>query len=422
MPKFRKLLKNRNFVLYSAGQTFSQFGDRLVNIILIGFVYKKWPGSTFMLAKLFVFTLLPSFFLSPIAGVYVDRWNKKYIMIASDLFRAIAILVVPAFFLYGESIIPIYITIFLIFAAACFFLPARFSIIPNLVPKEDLLLANSASSITWVTSGIIGFSLGGVLAEWIGIKESLYLNSFVYLLSAVSFALLAYSMRKNIFSKQKTSSDDAEKISSKSMFRDIKEGLKTLFSERKIKIVASLFFILSSLLGASYVVFVVFVQETLGSMTKDIGLLSMCLFLGVLMGSYVYGKIGEKLSKEKTISASFFLTGFFIIVFTVGLKATRLFLFGGASILLAGFFIAPLYVTANTIIHETVDKNLRGRIFSSIGIIMNLGFLFFMFLSSILAERVGQMWILIVCGLVFIVLGIKTIKAGFLKDVTLSSS
>ncbi len=124
MPKFRTLLKNRNFVLYSVGQAFSQFGDRLVQIILIGFVYKRWPGSTFMLAKLFFFTVVPSFFISPIAGVYIDRWNKKYVMIVSDMFRAMAILCIPLFFIHGENIIPIYIIIFFVFASACFFLPA----------------------------------------------------------------------------------------------------------------------------------------------------------------------------------------------------------------------------------------------------------------------------------------------------------
>src|SRR4030042_786140 len=104
MPKFRTLLKNRNFVLYSIGQAFSQFGDRLVQIVLIGFIYKRWPGSTFQLAKLFFFTVIPAFLISPVAGVYIDRWNKRYVMIASDIFRAAAILLIPLFFIYSKNI------------------------------------------------------------------------------------------------------------------------------------------------------------------------------------------------------------------------------------------------------------------------------------------------------------------------------
>ncbi len=421
MPKFRTLLKNRNFVLYSAGQAFSQFGDRLVQIVLIGFVYKRWPGSTFMLAKLFFFTVIPSFFISPIAGVYIDRWNKKYVMIVSDMFRAMAILCIPLFFIHGENIIPIYIIIFFVFASACFFLPARLSVIPGLVPKEELLLANSASSITWVISGIVGFSFGGILAEWIGIKNSLYINSLVYVFSALSFLSLVYSMKNRNRSAKPELPRQVETILKKSFLYDLKEGLKTLFFDRRIRFVAYIFFIISSMFGATYVVSIVFIQETLGSMTKDVGIIGMCLFAGLLLGSYIYGRIGQGLPRTTTIFISLFLIGIFIDTFAIGLKVVKSFWFGGLSASLVGFFISPIYVIANTIIHESIESNLRGRIFSSIGIVMNLGFLFCMFIASMLAEHIDRFWILVACGSGLLLFGIINILAGFLKRLTFSS-
>lgn len=422
MPKFRTLFKNGNFVLYSIGQAFSQFGDRLVQIVLIGFVYRRWPGSTFMLAKIFFFTVIPSFFISPIAGVYIDRWNKKYVMIASDIFRAIAIALIPLFFIYSESIIPIYIVIFFIFAAACFFLPARLSVIPSLVCKEELLLANSASSIMWVVSGIAGFSFGGVLAEWIGIKNSLYINSFVYIFSALSFLSLAYSVkRRNHSISKEPIPQETEGIFRKSFLRDFIEGLKALFFDKKIRFVAYISFILSSVFGAIYVVGVVFIQETLGSMTKDVGIFGMCLFVGLLVGSYLYGKIGHRLPMAKTIFVSLFLIGVFIDVFAVGLKILKSFWIGSLSTCLIGFFIAPIYVTVNTIVHESAEGNLRGRIFSSIGVVMNLGFLSFMLASSIVAEHIGRFWILITCGFGFLIFGMIRLMTSFLRKLTFSS-
>ncbi|UCD55055.1 MAG: MFS transporter [Candidatus Omnitrophota bacterium] len=420
MANFSTLLKNRNFVLYSVGQAFSQFGDRLVQIVLIGFVYKRWPGSTFMLAKLFFFTVVPSFFISPIAGVYIDRWNKKYVMIASDMFRAMAILCIPLFFIHGESIVPIYIIIFFVFASACFFLPARLSVIPGLIPKEELLLANSASSITWVISGIAGFSFGGVLAEWIGIKNSLYINSLVYVFSALSFLSLVYYIKNKNRSAKPEPPRQIEAILKKSFLHDLKEGLKTLFFNRKMRFVAYIFFIVSSMFGAIYVVSVVFIQEALGSMTKDVGILGMSLFAGLLLGSYIYGRIGQGLPKAKVIFISLFLIGIFIDAFAIGLKTFRSFWLGGLSASLVGFFIAPIYVIANTIIHESIESNLRGRIFSSIGIVMNLGFLFCMFIASMLAEYIDKFWILIACGSGLLLFGIISILAGFLKRFTSS--
>jgi len=423
MSKFRKLFQNRKFVLYSIGQAFSQFGDRLIQIVLIGFIAKKFPGSTFQLAKVFFFTVVPSFLISPIAGVYVDRWDKRHIMIASDISRALAILLIPIFFIYADSIVPIYVIIFFVFVFACFFLPARFSIIPSLVSKEDLLLANSASSITWVASGIIGFSFGGILTEWIGVKNSMYTNSLVYFLSAISFFLLLLSMkkRKEVITKD-TRRQPLKNIIEKSFIHDLKEGLKTLLFDKKIRFVAFIFFILSSMVGGMYLVAVVFIQETLGSTTKHLGLVSMYLFAGILIGSYIYGKIGQRLPRAKTIFLSLILCGIFINLFAIGLRATKLFWPGGTSALFLGFFIAPIYVTANTIIHESTESNLRGRIFSSMGIIINLGFLIFMLLSSMLAEHIEKFWMLIICGSGFSVFGIVCLLAGSSKKITFSSS
>jgi len=421
MPKFRILFKNRNFVLYSIGQAFSQFADRLVQIVLIGFVYKRWPGSTFHLAKIFFFTVIPAFFISPIAGVFVDRWNKKHVMIVSDMLRALMILLVPIFFIYRESVIPIYIIILLTFASACFFLPARLSVIPTLVSKENLLLANSASSITWVVAGIMGFSLGGFLAEAIGIRSSLYLNAIVYFLSALSFSLLVISMRKRNISGVVVNHTTEKIFSRKTFFHDLKEGFRTLFSDKKIRFVTIVFFILFSMVGALYIVSVVFVQETLQSMTKYVGLFSTCIFVGLLVGSYIYGKIGHKLPRVKTILTSVFLVGIFINVFAIALKLTKIFWLGGLATTFLGFFAAPIYVTANTIIHESIESKLRGRIFSYIGISMNLGFLIFMFISSILAEHISRFWILIAFGSGFAIFAVIGFIARFSKKFTFFS-
>ena len=413
MKEYKKLLKNREFVLYSVGQAFSQFGDRLVQIVLIGYVYKRWPGSTFQLAKLFSVTVLPSFILSPIAGVFVDRWDRKKVMLISDILRAILVLLVPVFILNTQSILPLYAALFLIFSAACFFLPARFAIIPTLVPKEDILLANSASSIVWVISGIAGFSLGGIIAEWVGLRNSLYANAALYGLSATSFFVLFHSIKATRF--------PLKPLEKKTFLTDLLTGLKTLVTDRNTRFVAGLFFTLAALVGLIYVVGVVFVQETLKSMTKYVGIFGMFLFMGILAGSYVYGRIGSRLSKTKTISTSLILIGVSILAFSLGLYFTGSVWLAGAAMFFLGFFISPVYITANTVIHESIEHKLGGRIFSSLGIVMNTGFLLFMLVSSRLAENMNKMTMLLFCGGCFIVVGILSFLVGRLKR-TISSS
>ena len=88
MSHFREMLKNRNFFLLWIGQIISQFGERLNQMALIALVFKRAPGSTFELAKLMAITIIPVFLIGPIAGIYVDRWNRRRTMFICDLIRS----------------------------------------------------------------------------------------------------------------------------------------------------------------------------------------------------------------------------------------------------------------------------------------------------------------------------------------------
>jgi MFS family permease len=216
----------------------------------------------------------------------------------------------------------------------------------------------------------------------------------------------------------------AEKSLPNSFIHDLLTGFKTLFLNKKIRFVAVTFFIFASIIGACYVVLVVFIQEALQSMTRYVGFFGMWIFLGVLAGSYLYGKVGQRISRSKTVFISILLVGISVALFAVVLKAFGSVFFGSIAAFSMGLFISPAYVTANTIVHESVDSDLRGRVFSSLGIIMNAGFISFMFLSSFLAEYIDRFWILIACGSISACLGLVGLisaPAGFLKDFTFSS-
>ncbi len=401
MARYRELLRNRNFLLYSVGQLISQFGDRLVQITLVGLVYKISPHSTMQLAKVFSFTVIPAFFVSPIAGVWVDRWNNKKTMIICDVLRGCIILTFPVFLLVNQ-LSPIYIAIFCIFTCACFFLPAKFAIIPDLVSEDKLLLANSMSTITGIVGGVAGLTVGGLVLEWIDIKNTIYFNSLIYFTSAASLSLIIYKSKKEMM-KEKTNviGKKLKEAFKTSFLYELKEGLKYLFLKGKVRFVVCILFLLMSMVGAIYVVSVVFIQDVMGSMTKDIGLFGLFLCMGLLVGSYFYGKIGQRFSKNRAIYCSLLTSGLLIALFSVGLKITASFPLGSILVFLLGVVASPLMISANTIIHETIDDNMRGRIFSSLGIIMNIGLLLFMFIASSLAEMVGKMWILMVSGLIF---------------------
>jgi predicted MFS family arabinose efflux permease len=195
-------------------------------------------------------------------------------------------------------------------------------------------------------------------------------------------------------------------VISKSVVQEIKEGLFYFIKNKHIRLTGGIIFVLWSALGAVYVVIIVFVQKTLHSATKDLGLLIMFLGIGLFIGSLIYGRFGQRLSHYRVIFVSLVLSGIMLIIFAVTLQQYPIFILAAALSVALGVFISPIMIASNTIIHQVSDNEMMGKIFSSLEIVMHLGFLLFMFLSSFLAERWGNFTILVIVGSVFSVLGL----------------
>ena len=403
MARFREVLSERNFFLLWVGQIISQFGDRLNQMALIAIVYVRAPGSPFELAKFFSFTIIPSFFISPIAGAFIDRWDKKRTMIACDILRGVIVFAIPLLFLDLTPTFPIYTAVFLIFAVSCFFLPARLAIIPDIVSKEKLLVANSLFTVTAMIGAIFWFVVGGLLVEFLKVKGGLYLNSFVYLMSALAIVFIAGHRRRQ---KKAEGSVGIEEIIKTSIVREIKDGMKYLAAHSEARFAFRMLFVLMAGAGAAYAVVIVFIQDAMGSMTRDLSFLGLFLGAGFFIGSVVYGKMGHRFSKAKSIFACLILCGISMCAFTAVLKGTKSFLGASVVAMILGIAMAPIGISTNTLIHEMVDEKMRGRIFSSLGVAMNMAFLIFMLGAAKLAERVDSGWILYGVSVFYVICGI----------------
>ena len=371
---------------------------------LIAFVYLRAPGSTVEIAKILSFTIIPVFLIGPIAGVYVDRWDRRRTMYVCDFLRSVLVLTIPLFLFYTKSLALIYLVIFIVFSLGRFFVPAKLSIIPDLVEKKDLLMANSLVNTTGMIAAILGFGISGVVVEWLGAKSGFYLDALSFLISGALIFLIT---------KRYVASMDLKKVSReivevirKSVFQEIKEGVLYFVRNKGIRFTAGVIFILWSALGAVYVVLIVFVQKTLHSATKDLGLLIMFLGIGLFFGSLVYGRFGQRFSHYKIIFASLILSGIMLVVFALTIHSYPYFAVAAALSFILGLMVSPIMIASNTIIHNVSDIGMLGKTFSSLEIVMHLGFLLFMFISSLLAERVSHLYILVIVGFVFSALGI----------------
>ncbi len=404
MSKITGVLKNRNFFFLWLGQIISQLGDRLGLMALIGFAYsKKTYGSPLELFKIFLFIIIPVFLISPVAGVYVDRWDRRRTMYMCDFIRAVLVLVIPLFLFHIKNLALAYFIIFLVFCISRFFIPAKLAIIPDLVSKKDLLMANSLVNVTGMIAAIAGFGISGILIEWLGAENGFYLDSLSFFVSAVLIFFVAYKyghapnlqeLKQVIFEAIK-----------KPVFQEIKEGILYFIQRREIRFTAGVLFALSSALGAVSIVLITFVQNTLHSATRDLGFFIMFLGAGLFFGTLFYGRFGQRFSHYRIISIALFLTGGIISVFVFILTRYQFFWIAALFAYLLGVFFSPVMVAANTIIHNVSESGMMGKIFSSMEIVMHLGFLIFMFTSSILAEKFSGGIILISVGCLISLLG-----------------
>ncbi|MCP4649352.1 MAG: MFS transporter [PVC group bacterium] len=400
MIKFSDVLKEKNFFCFWLGQVISQFGDRLNQMALIALAYQRLGGSAFGLAKVMSFTIIPSFILSPIAGVFVDRWNRKYTMVATDIIRAVLVLLIPLFLMDSDSLVPVYIVVFLVFSTSCFFLPSKFSIIPELVSKEKLLIANSLTNTTMMLAAVLGVGIGGVLIEAVGAKGGFYIDAFTFLLSAI---LLCCVVEKNKQVCKKVDAEEISRVIRKSVFGDIKDGLKYVVAHPYIRFIFVTVFLLMSAAGALYIVGIVFIQQAFHSITKDLGFLSVFIGIGFVLGALLCGRYGNKISKVRIIFLSLISSGIAIGVFALCLKRYPSLALAAVLAVFMGISSGPIFISSNTLIHEVIKSEMRGRIFSSLGIVMNLGFLISMFIASKLSEFSNPLWVILAVsgGLIF---------------------
>lgn len=407
MGRFSEHFQNKNFILLWLAQVISQFGDRINQMALIGLIAGRTPGSAFELAKLLSFSIIPVFIVGPIAGVYVDRWDRRTTLFVCDFLRGLLVLSIPFFFIFRDSMIPIYLIVFLTFCLSRFYVPAKMSIIPDLVPEKDLLMANSLVTTTGMIAFVLGCAIGGILVEKWGARGGFICDAITFFISGI----LVFSIQDRVHLHLKASRfiDFGKEVVTaikKSVFIEIKEGIIYLKDHKEIRFIMSMLFVLFSAAGAVYVVIIVFIQESFGSITKDLGLLAVFLGVGLFAGALAYGRFGEKISRFKTIFICLILGGMALVVFSLTVQQKSSLLLAALLSVTLGMILGPIFIAANTIVLQVSDDKMRGKVFSGLEIVVHFSFLATMLLSSFLAEYIERFWILVAVGFLFFLVGI----------------
>ncbi len=371
--RFFKVLKNKNFFIFSLSQIFSQIGDKINHFAFFGILKDLAPYSAIAFSFLGAVITLPNIIFSFFAGIIIDRFNRKVIMIISEIFRSLFIFLIIFLGIKLSSLPLIYFLIFFLFLSTLFSNISKISSIPEfLKSKEEILTANSFNNFIVRVSSLIGILFSGIIIEieiwkrfgFKGYDVVLFLNSFLFLFSA---SILSFLKIKGI-----------KKEGKREFIKDLKESLK--IAEENKKILFVYFSIIPLVFTGStiYVLLSVYLQQILEFGTKGLGFIGGITSLGMIFSAFLFGNYGKNLNKIKIIGYSFIFIGILIFLFSFIKK----FLFFLLISFLGGFFLAPIMISQDTIIHEEVETYYRGRIFSFREFFVNLLFIIFSLLNG----------------------------------------
>ncbi len=403
--------KSRNFQRLWWAQLVSQFGDRINQLALVGLIAERVPGSAMELAKLMAFTIIPVFLIQPFAGVFVDRWDRRATLLICDLVRGALVLSIPFLFFAGGSMVTIYIIVFLVFCFSRFYSPAKMSIIPDLVEKDSLLMANTLVSTTGMIAFVMGCALGGFLVDRYGARNGFIIDGVTFLVSAaLVFSIDLSQTLKMHKGKILTVSKEIIGPIRRSVWSELGEGLRYLVENKELRLIIGMISAILAAAGAVYVVIIVFIQESFGSVTRDLGVLAVCLGAGLFLGAVLYGKWGKRLVWYRTMFWSLFTGGALMVAFALVVHFEARLTAAMVLALALGIVTGPMFITANTIIHVVSDEHMRGKVFSALEIVIHFAFLAAMLVSSWFAEFIPKVWILTGVGAMCIAIGVTGLR------------
>lgn len=370
---FLAVLKNRNFLALWSGQVFSQLADKVYLVLMIALISTRFQAadqtiSGWVSAIMIAFTI-PAVLFGSIAGVYVDRWPKKGVLVSTNLVRGLLVLALPFLLWLSQDWgaiagLPIgfclmLVITFLVSTLTQFFAPAEQSAIPLIVKRQNLLSANSLYTTTMMASVIIGFAIGEPLLEvadlWLdkldggsGIGKELLVGG-----SYAIAGLILVVMNTG----EKAQDRDQEQPH---VWADIRDGLRYLGKQPLVRNAIIQLVLLFSVFAALAVLAVRLAEVIPEISSSQFGFLLAAAGAGMAVGAGVIGQFGQKFSRSQlslygSIGMAASLSG--LAYYTERLWPA-LILIG-----ILGTFAAIIGIPMQTTIQEETPEAMRGKIF-----------------------------------------------------------
>ena len=381
-------------------------------IAVIGLFPKS--RTPFLLSQLAIFITLPVLIFGPIAGVLIDRWHRKTVMVICDSLRMLCAITIPILFLITRNIYPVFAVVFCMFLLALFFNTARSAIIPNLVSKKRILSANAAISFVGRGATFLGMFLGGIMIDWRMWQNIFGIEGWTaaFIIDAITFAasaIMLYIMRVKLLERPK----EEKYLEPKGFFILLRDGLMRIFHELRqaVQMIireSNLAFALASIFlmiiagSVIYVLAIPTIQQEMAWGTSGVGILAGVGAIGLLIGAYFMGVFGHHFDLKILMISCFILLGGVLVIFPF-INHFWMFI---VITLIGGIVISPIFIGQDTLIHRYADELVRGRVFSLRDWVLNCTFVLGALVVGLLATLTKKNYLFIIFGFLIATLAV----------------
>ena len=375
-----KVLRQPNFAFFWFGQLVSLIGDALLFVALPFYIYTL-TGSTLAIGIMLIVQTIPNLVLSSFAGVFVDRWNRKYMLIASNLIQAGVLL--PLLLIHSKDMIWIvYVFAFIASCVSQFTIASSSALIPNLVEEQDLLAANSLNSVGMELMRLVGPFLGGLLMALLGIDSVILVDSFSFLCIAVllCFIKVPATLECNGAAEQ------TQHTGVKKVWHEWLAGMKLVTQHQLISAIFISLGVAMIAEGILQVILAPWVKTVLHGTPLTFGYISSAQAVGGICGSILMPIVSRIVKPQLLIPLCGMLVG--ILVFNIvcfPILWLDLVLVGILGLCVIGFF-----VNLFTLLQGSISDAYRGRVIGAFGTLQAVMMLIGMVLASAIGDRLGS--------------------------------
>ncbi|MCA0987680.1 MFS transporter [Guptibacillus algicola] len=350
------LLRNRGYITLMIAQLISSIGDWLSIVAIITMVGLKWNATPIEVSLIILCLAVPMALFGPFAGTFADRFNRKTLMVVSDLVRAGLVLML----IFATTIWMVYICLFGIGMFAALFIPAKNGKLKELVPDDQMKSAMSITSMIDSGTKVLGPLLSGLLVTAFGANPVFLIDSATFILSAI----LLLTLPASVFSNESTVETNGKAISFK---EDFLQGVSFMKGNRFLLVGLSILTISLLILQLSDSQIIVLIRELTNASPDLFGILVTGSGLGMFFSGWLLAKKTEyKPILLMLLGVCGMGVSFGLLAVFTGMDLSYSILWGPGLGLVAGFSAGIVFIPFQAAVQTDTPVHITGRVFGVI--------------------------------------------------------